>query len=308
MQEIRSSIFEPVISQLVAEGLELHNAVVKSERDAAVQRVLMGRFLIKARGLLPRRARNADEGWMAFLEAIEMSHDTATRYIALAEATLTLNVRNNDEVKLIPNYEQIGLTRREGPQPPEAPPPGDDDAPAELLDVSNDNEPEPKPKENRDGWCTNEEIAKALPKKLDLDPCSNPYSIVKAKTKYMRENGDDGLLLPWFGLMYVNGPFSKLLPWAERLAAELAKSRSQRKVTGIGFMVNADNSPEWWHTLVAHMHLRLDFDARLEFIPPPGVTPSKNDRPQTLLMTPTFWAACDRRALLKLGTLWKQSK
>jgi hypothetical protein len=301
MQELRAPIFAPVITQLVADGRDLLKLVVESELNAQVRRMEMGRFLVKARSLLPKRGTPQD-GWGHFLEAIELDEATAYRYMKLAEACVGFTEKDSER---IPTYADLGLDKRQGPQLPETPAPRDEDAPSELLDHGTTSE---EPKANRDAWCTNEAVALALPKKLDLDPCSNPFSIVKAKTKYMRENGDDGLALPWFGLMYVNGPFSKLLPWAERLAAELAKPRSQRKVLGVGFMVNADNSPEWWHTLVAHLHLRLDFDDRLEFIPPPGVEPSKNDRPQTLLMTPTFWAACDRRALLKLGTLWKQSK
>lgn len=313
MQEIRASIFEPVITQLVAEGRELYATVVRSERDAAVQRMLMGRFLLKAREQLPRRARNANEGWMAFLEAIEMSHDTATRYIALAEATLTLNVRNKDDVALIPNYEQLGLNRREGAQQPDAPPPGDGDAPVELLDQGepqNENEAKEEDEEgSRDEWCTNEEVAAALPKKLDTDPCSNPRSIVRAARQYMLEHDQNGLELPWIGLTYVNGPYSELMPWAEKLAAELAKPRKERTLKGAGFLVNVDSSPKWWHLLTEHLHIRLDFNARLQFIPPEGIKASKNDRSQTLLMTPEFWKACDRRAFLAIGTLWiKQSK
>jgi hypothetical protein len=305
MQELRAPIFAPVITQLVADGRELMTRVREAEDTAQVRRYELGKLLLKARGLLPKRGTPQD-GWGHFLEAIELDEATAWRYMKLAEAVEADPAKFHVKGKLeVPTYADLGLDKRQGPQLPETPAPRDEDAPAELLDHAAASE---EPKANRDAWCTNEAVALALPKKLDLDPCSNPFSIVKAKTKYMRENGDDGLALPWFGLMYVNGPFSKLLPWAERLAAELAKPRSQRKVLGVGFMVNADNSPEWWHTLVAHLHLRLDFDDRLEFIPPPGVEPSKNDRPQTLLMTPTFWAACDRRALLKLGTLWKQSK
>ena len=70
-------------------------------------------------------------------------------------------------------------------------------------------------------------------------------------------------------------------------------------------MVNADHSPKWWHVLKQALPLRLDFNERLEFAAPPGVEPSKNDRPQTLLMDATFWLKCDRAALLAMGTLWR---
>lgn len=55
---------------------------------------------------------------------------------------------------------------------------------------------------------------------IDLDPCSNAYSIVNAKTSYDLSRGQDGLVLPWFGTVFVNGPWSKLRPWAKRSVNE----------------------------------------------------------------------------------------
>lgn len=301
MQEIRASIFAPAISAWVEEARELVRSVHEVEatctaleirlgetrEEAQRRRMAAGALLNKVRESLPRRGTRED-GWKAFLEAIELDDSTAHRWMDLADP-LRLTVRSNGAAT-------AGDDRA-------APPHTDADAPP---DVDSD---QPEPKENRDAWCTNEDIASALPKKLDLDPCSNPYSIVKAKATYQLERSENGCELPWFGLVYVNGPYSELLPWAEKLDAELVKPRSQRKVKGAGFLVNVDNSPAWWHLLTKHLHLRLDFDKRLEFIPPPGIKASKNDRPQTLLMSPAFWAACDRRALLQLGTLWsKQTK
>lgn len=154
-------------------------------------------------------------------------------------------------------------------------------------------------KPNRDGWCTADWLTALLPK-VDLDPCSNPFSSVRAKRTYSLEAGENGLLLPWKGSIYVNGPYSELEPWAAKLEAE------RKAITAAGFLVNADNSPAWWHMLVKHLRLRLDFDERIEFKPPPGVDPSKNDRPQTLLMDAAFWKKCDRKALLARGTLWER--
>ncbi len=296
------------MSQYVAEGRELLANVVTSEREAAWHRVVLGRFLLRVRVQLPRRGTPTN-GWGAFLEAIEMNDMTAARYIELAKASVNLTERDKDK---IPSYADLGLDKREGAQPPDdLPPPSDEDEPPE---VAAEREQASAPKPNRDGYCTPSPIANALPKKLTIDPCSNARSIVIAKTCYSIEAGQNGLELPWFGLYtgielaYVNGPFSNLLPFAQKLAHELAAIASREKV-GAGFLVNADNSPEWWHLLVEHLNLRLDFDERQEFIPPPGVEPSKNDRPQTLLMDEVFWAACDQRAFLELGTLWiKQPK
>lgn len=283
------ALIETVLSVLVTEGRDVLSEVAASERSFAARRLLAGRFFLKARKMLPTRARNREDGWSALLEALGVDPATVFRYMRLAEACEGFTEKDR-----IPSYEELGLDRREGVQPPDAPPPLDDDAPAAMLDQG-------ERKANRDGWCTPAPIASALPKRLDLDPCSNAHSIVIAKTRYMLPE-QNGLLLPWFGLTFVNGPYSDLLPFAEKLALE----KKGKELKGAGFLVNADNSPEWWHVLKRHLHLRLDFDQRQEFIPPPGVEPSKNDRPQTLLMDAYFWAACNQSKLLAMGTLWEQ--
>jgi hypothetical protein len=299
------AIIQPAITQLVAEARELFEASkaadeavtitekkLEAARDIARgRRIELGMFLRRARTQLPDRGTNTN-GWVAFLEAIEMSRSSAHRYMEEAGAVSNLTGFQSSQV--------------EHSEPADVPPPTDDDAPPEIVNETGASADEPKP--NRDAYCTPEPIAKALPKKLGTDPCSNPHSIVVARNVYMLERGEDGLVLPWIDLTYVNGPFSNLLPFAEKLDVEMSKTKPQRTITGAGFMVNADHSPAWWHALTKHLHLRLDFDARLQFKAPPGVVPSKNDRPQTLLMDQAFWAACDQRALLEMGTLWKQLK
>lgn len=248
-------------------------ALDRLETDAAKVRLEVGRELVRIRPRWPERGPNA-KGWGEFLGSIGLAQPRAWELMKLAGYV-----------------DEQGFT-------------ADDETPS-LRDAGARGEGEKAG--NRDGWCTPAPIAKALPKKLDLDPCSNPRSLVKAKMTCSLEVGSNGLKVAWFGLTYVNGPYSDLMPWADKLEREITLPWRSRKLKGAGFLVNADNSPAWWHVLVRHLHLRLDFDERLEFIPPPGVEPSKNDRPQTLLMSPAFWKACDRRALLKLGTLWTKA-
>ena len=49
---------------------------------------------------------------------------------------------------------------------------------------------------------------KAQPKELlplvDLDPCSNPRSTVRARMTMSLEAGQDGLAAPWVGSVFVN--------------------------------------------------------------------------------------------------------
>jgi hypothetical protein len=250
-----------------------HERKATDSRDAAsMRRFEIGKLLIRARAAWPERGPKA-KGWGEFLSRVQIDQVTAWRYMQIAGAT-EISFSSGGDVKETPprTYAEAGI----------------------------DNRPrsEEQPKANRDSWCTPKWLADALPA-VDTDPCSNPRSHIRAVGSYSLEKGEDGLVLPWVGLVYVNGPYSNLLPWAERLALVYPA------IKGAGFLVNADHSPAWWKVLTRVLWLRLDFDDRLEFDPPPGVEPSKNDRPQSLLMDHAFWRSCDQVSLLKRGTLWE---
>lgn len=62
---------------------------------------------------------------------------------------------------------------------------------------------------------------------IGLDPCSNPWSKVRASRTYSRHNGEDGLVESWDPLtsrwiIYVNPPYGagKIMPWVEKAGAE----------------------------------------------------------------------------------------
>ena len=67
--------------------------------------------------------------------------------------------------------------------------------------------------ENKTGnWCTPHKIAKLVKEffnEISLDPCSNNYSIIDAKTKWTKQ--DSGLLLNWhnYETIYVNPPYGR---------------------------------------------------------------------------------------------------
>lgn len=150
----------------------------------------------------------------------------------------------------------------------------------------------------RDGWNTPSWLCDLLPN-VDVDPASNPRSNIKARVTYSLEAGQDGLAEKWFGLVWVNPPFSNILPWADKLHAEI------RHIHGAGFLVNTDSSTQWWRALIKLLPWRFDFSKRIQFSPPPGVQPSTNSKPQTLLCTETFWRECDE-GLAQHGTLWRR--
>jgi hypothetical protein len=153
---------------------------------------------------------------------------------------------------------------------------------------------------DRDSWATPAWLTELLPL-VDLDPCTNEQSTVKARKTYSACRGEDGLVLPWIGSTYVNPPFSSILPWAEKLAAE------SYNVSAAAFLVNADSSTRWWSRLTDSLHCALMFHRRIQFVPPPGIRPSTNNKPQALLMDEAFLDLCSPE-LLSLGTLWRSRR
>lgn len=160
---------------------------------------------------------------------------------------------------------------------------------------------------DRDCWCTPSWLTDLLPA-ADVDPASNPRSTVRSRHSYQLERGQNGLELPWFGLVWCNPPYSNILPWAEKLAYEKQPwaVRAAPPLTGAGFLVNADHSTRWWKRLVQMLPHRLDFDQRIQFKAPPGADASTNNKPQSLLMDDGFLAACSGD-LLACGTLWRRA-
>jgi hypothetical protein len=64
---------------------------------------------------------------------------------------------------------------------------------------------------------------------FDLDPCSPVASQsrapVKARVRYTWQ--DDGLVLPWFGRVFVNPPYGRALPlWVAKAAPEVQQGRA----------------------------------------------------------------------------------
>ena len=149
---------------------------------------------------------------------------------------------------------------------------------------------------NRNAYCTPRWLTDLLPE-VDLDPCSNPRSTVRARQTYSLESGRDGLALPWIGSVYCNPPYSDIYPWA--LKAE------EQTVNACAFLVNVDSSTSWWKRLQAHLQHVLLFSKRIQFVPAHGVAVSSNSKPQALLCNAQFRWMCEGR-LDEHGTWWQQ--
>ncbi len=108
---------------------------------------------------------------------------------------------------------------------------------------------------------------------IGLDPCSNPTSMVRAKTTY--DITTNGLLQSWrgHGLVFMNPPHSlspmNIEPWIAKLRAEfLDGERPHRWDTPrdsfVG-LVPAKTGPEWFHAITPHVTARCFLKGRIKF-------------------------------------------
>lgn len=103
-----------------------------------------------------------------------------------------------------------------------------------------------------DSWCSPPEITLRLEEfyegPVEVDPCSNPRSIVKAIVAMT----SGGLILPWRlparkyprakGTGYENPPYSQNEVWTAKMLAELAKGNLREHIRLTMFA----SSAEWW--------------------------------------------------------------
>ena len=96
-----------------------------------------------------------------------------------------------------------------------------------------------------DDYWTPPSIIQALGvERFDLDPASPPNGVPWIVAGKIYTQADDGLVQPWYGLVWLNPPYSEPAPWIERLANH-----------GHGIaLLHADTATAWWH----HQVLRGD--------------------------------------------------
>lgn len=77
---------------------------------------------------------------------------------------------------------------------------------------------------DRGDWNTPREVVTCLNRlwgRVQLDPCSNPLSIVGAEISVSLEQGGNGLLIPWLPRTYCNPPYGDEIPkWVKKAHQE----------------------------------------------------------------------------------------
>ena len=113
-----------------------------------------------------------------------------------------------------------------------------------------------------DEWYTPPEIFKALGLRFDLDPCSpGPGHWVPADRIYTE--ADNGLVQPWFGLVFMNPPYGGRnghVPWLVKFLDH---------GNGIA-IVRSYTSSGWWHRHMHRAEVLLWPKGKTQFIRPDG--------------------------------------
>lgn len=113
-----------------------------------------------------------------------------------------------------------------------------------------------------DEWYTPPDIFAALGLEFDLDPCSpGKGHWVPARDVYTKV--DDGLALPWYGLVFMNPPFGGRhghLPWLRKFLAHR---------NGIA-IVRAYTSAAWFHDYARCADTMLFPRGKTKFVRPDG--------------------------------------
>lgn len=176
----------------------------------------------------------------------------------------------------------------------------------------------PEAKKLRDSWCSPSDVTELLPE-VDLDPASNLRSLVKAKRAivwneskdgvWIRGQGlaayrpgdrdsvfvaGDGLKIEWNGTIFLNGPYSDMLPFIAKANEEWGAKRLNAAI----FLVKLDPTTRWWAGLVkAREEKCLQVwlpRKRLQHIPPPRIKASTNNFASAIVhwrrpMRADFW-------------------
>lgn len=112
-----------------------------------------------------------------------------------------------------------------------------------------------------------------LMRKIKLDPCSNPGSIVPAETKLSIEEGHNGLLAPWVDKTYCNPPYGDALPlWIHKGSTEHQRSLDMFEHEYL-FLVPARTDTQWFSHAKKTAQALGFWKGRLTFLGAPHPAP-----------------------------------
>lgn len=100
------------------------------------------------------------------------------------------------------------------------------------------------PDAGSDEWYTPGWMLAWLPP-LDLDPCWTAASSVRAATTYDLRRGQDGLALPWQGLVWCNPPYSECRRWVAH-----AYRAGRGGTATVVLLIPSSVGDTFWHEMI----------------------------------------------------------
>lgn len=94
---------------------------------------------------------------------------------------------------------------------------------------------------------------------FDVDPAAGAESEPLADVTYTIE--DNGLTEDWFGTIWLNPPYSNMIPWVQKIIAEMSTDR----VETVLLLCKGDSSTNWWQKAAQEAALISAVDHRLQF-------------------------------------------
>jgi hypothetical protein len=243
--------------------LAAEKSFATARESAAARRLELGNLLIQARAHYPKSGPNAAP-WGEFLDSVGIDRDVALdamKYAGFVEKSFA-----GKKPKKLPTLREAGVLR-------------------DSLDEDRD-EPESKP--DRGAWCTPKPIAQSVGS-WDLDPFTNPRSLIRATDLCMLEDGGDG-----FGDRSAPGVYrvgrgkqkvagARTRVWLQPDYGYVLEAVQHYGHTQFCALLRLDPSTEWFDYLYARSELILiPKGDRIEFDPPPGVEASSNPYPHGL--------------------------
>ena len=114
-------------------------------------------------------------------------------------------------------------------------------------------------------WETPAELLQALSlvfKQFDLDPCASRKSRSHVHARVNFTHDDDGLTLPWHGVVFVNPPYGRTLGlWVAKARLEVEEGRARTVVA----LLPARPDTAYWHEHVAGRAVVYFLRGRLRF-------------------------------------------
>ena len=124
----------------------------------------------------------------------------------------------------------------------------------------------------RNDWLTPEGILHlvrgAFAGQIELDPCGNRKSLVRAKRQYLLSCKEDGLMLPWRGKVFVNPPFADVGTWLYKASIEAERIGGE-----IIFLMPSRTDTKAWQEVVPTAQAVCFWKGRIRFVGAPASAP-----------------------------------